>query len=409
MRQKITNNFTLKMISLLLALVLWMVVTNVENPEQTKTLDLPVTRVNEEMIRENDKTYEVIEGNSVTITVRARQSVLRNLSPDDFEATADFSNLTFTGAIPIQITPLHYSGQVSIINGNNAVMKVVIEELASVNKMVTSRCEGSVISSKALESITVEPDMIRIEGAKTTIDSIGSVYAVVNISDLDEDTVFTVSPTIYDTSGNVLDSTDLSFSDEKLKVSVKLQETKVVPVKWQINANAAEGYGIQSMDYSPKEVSIAGSAADLKNIGEIVLEDYNVDELTENYEITQDLEQIVTDMGFALVKPDTEDTVKAVIKVAPYERISGTLPFESVHLKGASDQYKYSLADEDAISYTLYGVNSEIVTLDKAQLKFSADVSGLTEGLAMITLELETSQKVQLADEVDVLIRIEAK
>lgn len=397
------------MISLLLALVLWMVVTNVENPEQTKTLDLPVTRVNEEMIRENDKTYEVIEGNSVTITVRARQSVLRNLSPDDFEATADFSNLTFTGAIPIQITPLHYSGQVSIINGNNAVMKVVIEELASVNKMVTSRCEGSVISSKALESITVEPDMIRIEGAKTTIDSIGSVYAVVNISDLDEDTVFTVSPTIYDTSGNVLDSTDLSFSDEKLKVSVKLQETKVVPVKWQINANAAEGYGIQSMDYSPKEVSIAGSAADLKNIGEIVLEDYNVDELTENYEITQDLEQIVTDMGFALVKPDTEDTVKAVIKVAPYERISGTLPFESVHLKGASDQYKYSLADEDAISYTLYGVNSEIVTLDKAQLKFSADVSGLTEGLAMITLELETSQKVQLADEVDVLIRIEAK
>lgn len=409
MKQKITHNFTLKMISLLLALVLWMIVTNLENPEQTKTIDLPVTRINEELIRENDKTFEVIEGNSVTITVRARQSVLRHLTADDFEAVADFSNLTFTGAIPIQITPLHYSGQVSIINGNNAVMKVVIEELASVDKMVTSRCEGSVISSKALGSITVEPDMIRIEGAKTTIDSIGSVYAVVNISGLDEDTVFTVSPTLYDTAGNVLDSTDLTFSEDKLKVNVELKDTKMVPVRWKINASAAEGYGIQSMDYSPTEVRIAGSPDALKKIGEIVIDDYNIDELTENFEMTQDLEEIVTDMGFTLVNPDTDGTVKAVIKVAAYDKISGTVPFESVRLTGASDQYKYSLAQEEPITYFLYGMNSDIATLDKAQLRFSVDVTDLTEGLATVPLKMETSQKVHLAEDVEIMIRIEPK
>lgn len=409
MKQKITHNFTLKMISLLLALVLWMIVTNLENPEQTKTIDLPVTRINEELIRENDKTFEVIEGNSVTITVRARQSVLRHLTAEDFEAVADFSNLTFTGAIPIQITPLHYSGQVSIINGNNAVMKVVIEELASVDKMVTSRCEGSVISSKALGSITVEPDMIRIEGAKTTIDSIGSVYAVVNISGLDEDTVFTVSPTLYDTAGNVLDSTDLTFSEDKLKVNVELKDTKMVPVRWKINASAAEGYGIQSMDYSPTEVRIAGSPDALKKIGEIVIDDYNIDELTENFEMTQDLEEIVTDMGFTLVNPDTDGTVKAVIKVAAYDKISGTVPFESVRLTGASDQYKYSLAQEEPITYFLYGMNSDIATLDKAQLRFSVDVTDLTEGLATVPLKMETSQKVHLAEDVEIMIRIEPK
>ncbi len=409
MKEKITNNFILKVISLLLAVVLWMIVNNLENPEQTKNIDLPVTRINEELIRENDKTFEVIEGNSVTITVRARQSILRNLTADDFEAVADFSNLTFTGAIPIEITPLRYSGQVSIINGNNAVMKVVIEELASVNKMVTSRCEGTVISSKAMESISVEPDMIRIEGAKTKVDSIGSVYAVVNISDLDEDTVFTVSPTIYDTSGNILDSTDLSFVPDKLKVSVKLQDTKNVSVNWQINATAAEGYGILSMDYSPKEVTIAGSAEDLKDIDEIVLDEHNVDELTENYETTQDLSEIVNEMGFDLVNTETDNTVKAVIKVAAYDRVSGTIPFESVQLVGASDKYEYSLVDENTITYVLYVMNAEIAALDKSQLNFSADVTDLTEGVASVTLKMETSQKAELAEDIEIWIRVEAK
>ena len=67
MKEKLTNNLGLKLISLCLAVIFWLVVVTMEDPEQTKTLEIPVTRINEEMIRENDKTYEVIEGNTVCL------------------------------------------------------------------------------------------------------------------------------------------------------------------------------------------------------------------------------------------------------------------------------------------------------------------------------------------------------
>ena len=95
MKKKLTNNFGMKIVSLMLAIVFWLVVVAIEDPEGSKSLELPVTKVNEELIHENDKTYEVIEGNTVTITVRARESVLKNLTAKDFVRNA---NELFSGS-----------------------------------------------------------------------------------------------------------------------------------------------------------------------------------------------------------------------------------------------------------------------------------------------------------------------
>ena len=164
----------MKGISLLLAIVFWLVVVSIEDPEQTRVLELPVTKANENLVRENDKTYEVVSGNTVNVTVRGRQSILKILSAKDFEAVADFANLSFTGAVPIEVTPLRYNNQISIVKGANTMMQVRIEELASVDKMVAAKAEGQVITGKAVGTITVEPNIIRIEGAKTTIDRISA-------------------------------------------------------------------------------------------------------------------------------------------------------------------------------------------------------------------------------------------
>ena len=85
---------------------------------------------------------------------------------------------------------------------------------------------------------------IRIEGAKTTIDRISSVYAVVNVSGISEDCSFVVEPVLYDSNGNKIDSTDITFSEDSLKVNVSLLDTKTVPVRWNIDVSPAEGYGI---------------------------------------------------------------------------------------------------------------------------------------------------------------------
>ena len=410
MKEKLTNNLGLKLISLCLAVIFWLVVVTMEDPEQTKTLEIPVTKINEEMIRENDKTYEVIEGNTVTVTVRARQSILKDLTAKDFEAVADLANLSFTGAVPIEVTPIRYTtSQVTIVKGANTMMRVSIEDLASVDKVVSAKAEGTVITGKALGTINVEPNMIRIEGAKTTIDRISSVYAVVNVSGISEDCSFVVEPVLYDSNGSRIDSTDLTFSEEALKVNVSLLDTKVVPIRWNVDVTTGEGYGIVSQDYSPSEVAIAGTGEVLDEIEEIVLDDYIAENLTENAETEVDLEQIVKNLGASLVKPDSDKKVKLAIKVGQYVSSNGVIDFGNIILDGKFSDYTYTVIGDSSIGYVINGLDEDIKSLDPVDLKFHANVTGLEPGNYTLDLTLETSQKVTLSPETTVKIRIDKK
>ena len=409
MKKRLTNNFSMKIISFVLAILFWLVIASIEDPETTKNFTVPVTKINEELVRESDKTYEVTSGNTVAITVRARQSILSDLTAEDFKAVADFANLSFTGAIPIEVSVLHHTNHVEITKGVNTMMQVSIEELASVDKVVSTKAEGSVITGKALGTITVEPNMIRMEGAKTTIDRIASVYAVVNVSGSSEDSSHVVEPIVYDSNGDIIDTTDILFSVDSLTVNVTLLDTKTVPVEWNIDVTAADGYGIESKDYTPSEIQVAGSEEALNAISKVVLDDYVAYDLTEGVEYEADLESIVKDRGVSIVNPEENRNVKLAVRVAPYDQKSGTVEFDAIELKGKNSDYKYSVSGDTSITYALSGLSTDLEILDDTKLDFILDVTGLEPGNHTLNLKLETSQRVQLTSDISVKIRIDEK
>ncbi len=407
MKKRLTNNFSMKIISLVLAIMFWLIIASIEDPESTKNFVIPVTKINEELVRESDKTYEVISGNTVSITVRARQSILNELEVDDFKAVADFANLSFTGAIPIEVTALHNASRVDITKGANTMMQVSIEELASVDKVVSTKTEGSVITGKALGTITVEPNMIRMEGAKTTIDRISSVYAVVNVAGITEDSSFVVEPVVCDSNGDIIDTTDIIFSKDSLNVKVTLLDTKTVPIEWNIDVTAADGYGIESKDFTPSEIQIAGNKEQLNAVTKIVLDDYQSYGLTEGVEYEVDLEGIVKDMGVSIVNPEENRNVKLAVRVSAYDQKSGTVEFDHIELKGKSKGLKYSAVEDTIIPYELSGLITDLEILDISKLNFILDVTDLEPGTHMVKLKLETTQRVKLQSNVSVKIRIE--
>ena len=194
-----------------------------------------------------------------------------------------------------------------------------------------------------------------------------------------------------------------------LKVNVTLLDTKQVPVKWNINATAAAGYGIESQDYTPAEVLIAGTAEELKGIDAIVLDDYEAFGLTESVETEVDLESVVQDMGVSLANREADRTVKLAINVEPYNRKSGAISFENIELIGKNSDYNYSIIGENVVEYSVYGLDSSLEILDFSKLKFSLDVTGLTEGSHTVPLQMQTTQEVELDGSPEVKIRISSK
>ena len=258
-------------------------------------------------------------------------------------------------------------------------------------------------------TITVEPNMIRMEGAKTTIDRIASVYAVVNVSGSSEDSSHVVEPIVYDSNGDIIDTTDILFSVDSLTVNVTLLDTKTVPVEWNIDVTAADGYGIESKDYTPSEIQVAGSEEALNAISKVVLDDYVAYDLTEGVEYEADLESIVKDRGVSIVNPEENRNVKLAVRVAPYDQKSGTVEFDAIELKGKNSDYKYSVSGDTSITYALSGLSTDLEILDDTKLDFILDVTGLEPGNHTLNLKLETSQRVQLTSDISVKIRIDEK
>ena len=95
MKLKLTDNLFLKILSVGIAVLIWLVVMNINDAEKTKVFSKSVKLINTDVITENGKVFRVVEGTDyVNVRVRTRKSVIDELSADDFIVTADMQKDT---------------------------------------------------------------------------------------------------------------------------------------------------------------------------------------------------------------------------------------------------------------------------------------------------------------------------
>ena len=91
-KELILKNFGLKIIAVILAIVIWIVIVNVDNPSERKTISgIEVELLNAESVEESGYIYQVEDGATVSVVVKAPKEIVDELSASDFYAYADLS------------------------------------------------------------------------------------------------------------------------------------------------------------------------------------------------------------------------------------------------------------------------------------------------------------------------------
>ena len=327
MKQILMKNFGLKLISFLLAIVSWIVIINLQDPvEKEKFTDIPVQIINEEMVQEKDKIPVTIEGNKVDVVVEARRSILDVLSKKDFQAIADFSKISFMDAVPIEISLPYYSeDEVAIIRGNDQVLKLILDDYITKSfnfeiQMVGEAAEGYI----AGEAI-VSPNVIQISGAATVVSKIKEVVLEIVLKEDYSDFVVEAKPKVYDMNGDLMDTSKLALSVDKVKVTVPILHTKTVKLKIVPTGTVLENHEILETLIAPETVTIAGSQADLAKISQLYRLEIDVTDLSgrieRNIVIEKELQekspnvQVVGDVSAAIT-----------IDIQPYETWEYMIP-----------------------------------------------------------------------------------
>ena len=385
---KNSNNFTKdigwKLLSLAIAVALWFMVINTENPLETRSYTASVQIQNEESLFE--RGYVVVnedEINSTRVMVRLRgqRLALDTLSQSNtkVQAIVDLSNVIYSYngepvSVPVNIViPSVVNNSFEILS--KSVQSVTVDIQPYINKDFTVKpvVNYSDESSGELINAVTSPSTITAYGAKSVINSIAEVRASVTPEVLENDMVMTAVPTAYDAEGNVVNN--VTFSSSELSVKISMDDMKSVRIAVDTTGRPAEDYQVTGLYLSPETIDVAGSEEALSGISVIRLPDIDIAGMDSNIIKTFDIGDYLPD-GVRIV--GGTDTVTATVTLERNEEKHIVIPADSITDNGTTPEGLTAHIESEDIEITVSGPAGKLELVDGVNAY--VDLSGYEAG-----------------------------
>lgn len=320
MKLKLTDNLFLKIISVLAAVVLWMVVVIISDAESTDTFPAEVTLRNTNVVTENGKVFWVEDGtNFVKVTVRARRSVLEGLKQSDFIVTADMEkDLKYDSLVAIRVECKNKNIVVEEdvkLSHNN--VQVNIEDSATEQFPVHVSYVGTINDGLMVGSMIPEQTIIKVTGPVSIVERIKEVKAVVDVTGLPATSVKNCTLKLYDGDGDPIDTTYLNYvgKSDGIDVTVSMLNTKTIPLVFSYSGTPAENYKVADVDWKPELIEVAGNSEVLTALTSLRIpeEAVNVDGIEQELQLIIDITEYLP--SGIILKDEATASVLVIVEV----------------------------------------------------------------------------------------------
>ena len=283
LQKYVINNIGYKILAILFAFLLWLVVLNITDPDYTRTIsNIPVQILNEPRVLDGSHVYTVSSGDTTSVIVTGKRSIISTLSANDFVATADFAELSITNAVPIKVEltgdKLKYSGQITI-TAKDTSMILNLEDMTSKQVQVEVEYKGEISDSIVIEEANIAPKKVTIYAPESVTNATDKVVVMANYADIESDTIMYLEPIIKNVNGEVIKQGDnISLDEDEIMVEFKVSHKKDVPIKVSTSGTVKSGYTIESIELSQDYISVKGSENAINSLSQIEIpgEELNV-------------------------------------------------------------------------------------------------------------------------------------
>lgn len=391
MKKKIMNNLGLKILAVLTAIVLWLIVVNINDPVVTTKYErVPVTLLNTEAITDDGKTYDVLDNtDSVDVTITAKKSVIAALSKANIRASADMSQLTFMNTVGIEVTTDKLFDEIDNIKLSSVNLKLNIEDVAKKQVFISVTTSGSPSEGHIIGSVTADKNVVQVKGPKSVVDSITSATAVADISGMKSDIGTSADIKLYDAKGKQIKHASLEMNIKSVNVSVEILGTKQVPVKYNIMGEPMTGYSLTGeVDYSVQTVTVAGKTQALRQIKEVVIPETAINVTGQNSNMTV-MVDILKYLPEGIVLADNfNGKASVVVYIEKEERITTFVDDKSISITNIPAGMDVEVVDMNVPIYvTLVGLKKDIGAVEVDSLTGTINVQALMKELKIEHLE----------------------
>lgn len=400
-RKSISNNSVAKLVSIFIALVLWIIIASSQG-----TLGKLPGKIQIKTINIADNMVAVYDQKEVEVELLADAGIWEELSASKFSAYLDLAGLgEGTYELDVQVTTT--VDNVQIVRKSPNKVLVSIEKLISKDVSINTKVEGVAAEGLVAGNIELEPSTVTVSGPESTIQKITEASAPILLNGEKSDLEKIVSVVAYSDNGEIIENVIFSPDQVLAKISiVQASNNKTVGIKVNTYGSPAENYFISKITVLPNTIDITGPSSVLQTINYIETESIDIADISENFETTarmviprgsalQSGESNTVRVIFSIEKADTSRTISVAINYVNIpeglELKSKSHEFANISVIG-SQQTVNQLSGSDFtlnIDLSLYVAGEQTIDISKDDVEFNQSVSITSLDPSQIIIVLE--------------------
>ena len=416
MNKKIANNLSLKILSVAIAILIWLLVVNADNPIGTKSFVIgDVQLLNEAYLDADGKMcMQDDKQESIRVTIKTNRKTLDRITASDIKAVADLQQAVSLNTDPVMV-PITVSCD-KVLPDNIEVtpqnLSIHIED-KDTQEFVVNVTTNNTKPDKGYEvgTLTSNPEKLKITGPTSLINKIDKVNASVDVDGASEDVTEETDVKIIDKNGEEFTDTDMAYLNIS-KVSVTARLWKVRPevrIKAEYEGTPADGYEVKSISTTPNVISVAGSDEALSALEEqnntitIPSSATDVSGKDSDYEVKINISDYLS-QGLKLTSDSSED-VFVRVNILPQGSSVCEVPTKNIKVENAPESMQVAF-DTAKIEIRIKKTEEDLSDLKESDIKASIDLKNKTEGSFEVPVKIEIPEGYELVDEVTTGVEI---
>ena len=374
-------------LSILVAIVLWAYVVNVENPDIDWTVsDIPVTFVGENALAEENLMVMSGKASTISLRLQGKRQTLTQLNRNNITITVDLSKLVTTGlhqmAYEIHLpSNLTLGENVSIVDRSSNYVDVTLGRMVTKTIAVTASFEGNIADGYIGDEMTVSPETVEISGEEQEIAEVDRAEVIVTGQDLSETLSADMPYQLLDYSGNEVLSKEIQKSTETVHVTLPVVVVKNVPLEVSLKEGGGAKEGNAKVVIEPASIMLSGEETDL-----LGLESITVGEI--------DLAQVLSssEVNFTIPLPPDVKNVSGVTEAKVSLELTGlttkAIQVTDISVTNVPSGLKASLVTK-SLQVVLRGTEEAISEISSYHLRAVADLSELGRARGSYTVPVK--------------------
>ncbi|MCL2235984.1 MAG: CdaR family protein [Defluviitaleaceae bacterium] len=390
------TNLPLKIGAVLIAVAIWFLILNFNDPVRTQELSRPLQLRNETalMLGENQfflENADLLRGLEVTVQVRGNNADVSALEAS-LEAYIDLStsDIIYTAAdtdrLPVRVNVTGNFGEGVDFRSHNPSSVIlhldnIIDREFPVELSVTGQVAEGYVRIEG--DAHVRPDAITLRGPSNALAQIDRLELVFDVEgESNSAIVLNQRPEMVDTYGDVFQNANINPLSG-VTVTIPIHRggmAHVLPVTHEGDIGA--GFGIQPIHVTPSQFEVAGSREAIQALTPITLPPIALNGATQSFTMEFDIRQHLP-TGVFLVNSD-ENTATVQVVIEPIGQRTFTVTSENVNFIGATN---FQVMTE-SVSFTVSALESILEGIDTVNTSISMFGRGEGEHTINMTISL---------------------